>query len=72
MNKQIEAAELQIDIMTVHDLAKYLRLSELKVYKLAREGSVPAIRLGKTWRFRKSLVDEWIRHETELALQDGK
>ncbi len=57
-----------IGIMTVHDVAEYLRLSEAKVYKMANEGRVPALRMGKTWRFKKELIDEWIRRETELAL----
>ncbi len=56
-------------IMTVHDVAEYLRLSEAKVYKMANEGRVPALRMGKTWRFKRELIDEWIRRETELALQ---
>ena len=55
-------------IMTVHDVAEYLRLSEAKVYKMANEGHVPALRMGKSWRFKKELIDEWIRRETELAL----
>ncbi|MFA5872881.1 MAG: helix-turn-helix domain-containing protein [Anaerolineales bacterium] len=55
--------------MTVHDVAEYLRLSEAKVYKMAREGHLPALRMGKTWRFKRELVDEWIRRETELALR---
>ena len=55
-------------IMTVHDVAEYLRLSEAKVYKLAIEGHVPALRMGKSWRFKRELIDEWIRRETELAL----
>ena len=55
-------------IMTVHEVAEYLRLSEAKVYKMANEGHVPALRMGKTWRFKKELIDEWIRRETELAL----
>jgi excisionase family DNA binding protein len=57
-----------VGIMTVHDVAEYLRLSEAKVYKMANEGRVPALRMGKTWRFKKELIDEWIRRETELAL----
>ena len=57
-----------VGIMTVHDVAEYLRLSEAKVYKMANEGHVPALRMGKTWRFKKELIDEWIRRETELAL----
>jgi len=55
--------------MTVHDIAIYLRLSEAKVYKLAKEGQLPALRVGKSWRFRKDLIDDWIRRETELALE---
>jgi len=55
-------------VMTVHEVAKYLRLSEAKVYQMTRKGSVPAIRLGKTWRFRKDLLDDWIRRETEKSL----
>jgi excisionase family DNA binding protein len=58
-----------IGIMTVHDVAEYLRLSEAKVYKMANEGRVPALRMGKTWRFKKELIDEWIRRETELTLR---
>jgi len=53
----------------VHDVAEYLRLSEAKVYKMANEGRVPALRMGKTWRFKKELIDEWIRRETELTLR---
>jgi len=59
-------------IMTVHDVAEYLRLSEAKVYKMANEGRVPALRMGKTWRFKKELIDEWIRRETELTLHISK
>ena len=68
MNALRDAFEPGGSIMTVHDIAMYLRLSEAKVYKLAKEGQLPALRVGKSWRFRKDLVDEWIRRETELAL----
>ncbi|MGD0879125.1 MAG: helix-turn-helix domain-containing protein [Anaerolineales bacterium] len=36
--------------MTVHDVAEYLRLSEAKVYKMANEGRVLALCMGKSWR----------------------
>lgn len=54
-----------IAIMTVHDVANYLRLSEAKVYRLAKEGNVPSFRLGKSWRFRRDLLDEWTIKETQ-------
>ena len=58
-------------IMNVHDVASYLRLSEAKVYRLANEGRVPSFRLGKSWRFRRDLIDEWTIHETLSILEGG-
>jgi excisionase family DNA binding protein len=69
MREKGVGAGSDVAIMTVHDVAEYLRLSEAKVYKMANEGRVPALRMGKTWRFKKELIDEWIRRETELALR---
>ena len=60
-----------VSIMTVHDVAIYLRLSEAKVYRLAKEGCVPSFRLGKSWRFRRDLIDEWTKKETRQVLQDA-
>jgi excisionase family DNA binding protein len=65
MNNQ-KRLNIMAGIMNVHDLALYLRLSEAKVYRLARAGCVPAFRVGRSWRFKKTMIDEWIYHETEL------
>jgi excisionase family DNA binding protein len=59
-----------IPIMTVREVADYLRLSEAKVYRLANEGNVPSFRLGKSWRFRRDLLDEWIIKETQQLLHE--
>ncbi len=55
-------------VLTVRDVATYLRLSQAKVYRLAREGGVPAFRLGRSWRFRKDLIDAWMIRETGANL----
>ena len=67
----IRSKEEEISIMTVHDVASYLRLSEAKVYRLAKEGSVPSFRLGKSWRFRKDMIDEWTKMKTQQTIQDA-
>jgi excisionase family DNA binding protein len=67
MSEKISEIDQSTDIMTVRDVALYLRLSEAMVYKLAREGHVPALRVGRSWRFRKNLIDDWIRRETEAG-----
>jgi excisionase family DNA binding protein len=72
MELKNETGGLEVDILTVHEVARYLRLSEAKVYKLAKQSSIPAIRFGKTWRFRKDLLDEWMRKETTVDLKVSK
>jgi excisionase family DNA binding protein len=62
-----------LTIMTVHDVAAYLRMSEAKVYRLAKQHRIPAARIGKAWRFRKDLLDDWLSASTELSMKmDGK
>ena len=48
------------EIMTTREVAKYLRLHEITICKLAGDGKIPAIRIGKVWRFVKENIDEWI------------
>jgi excisionase family DNA binding protein len=47
-------------IMTTRELAKYLRLHEITICKLCREGKIPSIRIGRVWRFDRGVIDEWI------------
>ena len=52
------------EIMTTQEVAQYLRLAEATSYKLAQAGEIPAVKVGRTWRFKKELIDEWIRDES--------
>ncbi len=55
------------DIMTVEELARYLKLKPQTVYKWAQEGQLPAAKLGKEWRFRRRIIDEWIDSAIQLS-----
>ena len=48
------------EIMTIEEVASYLKVTPQTVYKWAQEGQIPGAKLGKEWRFRKSILDEWI------------
>ena len=48
------------EIMTTKELAKYLRLHEITICKLSKEGKIPAVRVGRVWRFDKEAIDKWI------------
>lgn len=56
-------------VMTVQEVAQYLRLSQAKVYRLAQAGEIPAMRIGKSWRFRKDLIDEWFDKQVKKGLE---
>lgn len=49
-----------LDLMTVEEVAQYLRLKPQTIYKWAQEKKIPAVKLGKEWRFRKRILDEWL------------
>lgn len=54
------------DIMTLEEVAAYLRLKPQTIYTWAQEKKIPAAKLGKEWRFKKSIIDEWfVRHIDE-------
>lgn len=51
---------------TPRDLSKILKVSEVYVYKLTREGKIPFVRIGgKTLRFRESEIEAWIEKGRE-------
>ena len=53
-------AENQKEVLTVAELAEYLRVPRSTLYRLVREGSVPCQKIGKHWRFRRDAIDEWL------------
>jgi len=50
---------MENDIMTLEEVASYLRLKPQTIYTWAQDKKIPAAKLGKEWRFKKSIVDEW-------------
>ena len=54
---------MEEEIITVKELAEYLRMNERTVYKLAQEGKIPGARVGNQWRFKKSLLNDWLELE---------
>ena len=47
-------------LMTAKQLASYLNLNERTVLKLVADGSLPGVKLGNQWRFRKAMIDTWL------------
>ena len=47
-------------IMTTKELSEYLKLHEITICKHATEGTIPAIRIGRVWRFDQDAIDAWV------------
>jgi excisionase family DNA binding protein len=52
--------ETGLDILTLTEVAAYLRVTKRTLYRLAQEGQLPAFKLGGTWRFRREELNRWI------------
>jgi excisionase family DNA binding protein len=53
------------DIMTLEEVAKYLKVKPQTIYTWAQDGKIPAAKLGKEWRFRKSVIDRWFNEHID-------
>jgi len=51
---------MEDDILTIEEVAKYLRVSERTVYDWAQKGEIPSGKIGTVWRFKKSDIERWV------------
>ncbi len=62
------------EIMTLEEVAAYLKVKPQTIYTWAQEKRIPAAKLGKEWRFRKSILDAWIlrqKNESNRGVVEG-
>ncbi len=61
MDKSLE------NVLTIEELAIYLKISKSTLYKLVREGKIPAQKVGRHWRFRRQAIDRWLEETRTSA-----
>lgn len=54
---------MESDILTIREVAEYLKLNEKTAYRFAAEGKIPGFKVGGAWRFRKRDIDKWIEKQ---------
>lgn len=57
------------EILTAKEVAVYLNIHPLTVHKYAREGKIPAFKIGTDWRFHKKHLERWIQEKSAYNLQ---
>lgn len=58
-------------LMTIEEVAAYLRLSKDTVYRMAQAGKIPASKVGTQWRFRQNDVDAWLEENKNVSKDKG-
>ena len=54
-------------IMTIGEVADYLKVTERTIYRLAGAKQIPAFKVGGSWRFSKADIDGWIREQSAVG-----
>ena len=50
-------------LFTVQELAEYLKMQPITIYKHVAAGKLPGFKVGSKWRFRKATIDKWIEEQ---------
>jgi len=62
----------QKEILTAREVAEYLNIHPLTVHKYAREGKIPAFKLGMDWRFHRKFIERWIKEKSAYNSNNGR
>ena len=57
-------------ILTTKELAEYLKLTEVTIYKYANEGKIPGFKIGSRWRFDKEKIDNLLNNDNGDLMQE--
>ena len=57
-------------ILTTKELAEYLKLTEVTIYKYANEGKIPGFKIGSRWRFDKEKIDDLLNSDNGDLMQE--
>ena len=67
--RELDAGGAPGEVLTVPDVARYLKLPISTIYALAQEGQLPGRKIGRQWRFYKPLLDAWLQHPPNRAVR---
>ena len=56
---------MESDILTIKEVAGYLKVNERTLYRLANKGDIPAFKVGNAWRFERSKIAHWMEEQSK-------
>ena len=67
--RDLEGLVGEQNVMTTKEAAAYLRIARATLYRLAAKREIPAVKVGRVWRFSRQLLDEWLEARMRANLE---
>ena len=64
------ATDFENDILTLSEIAKYLKVSEKTIMRLVQAGELPGAKISNQWRFMRDVIDDWLTERMQIASKD--
>ncbi|HEB94385.1 MAG TPA: DNA-binding protein [Gammaproteobacteria bacterium] len=56
---------MESDILTIKEVAGYLKVNERTIYRLVNKGDIPAFKVGNAWRFERDKIVLWMEEQSK-------
>jgi excisionase family DNA binding protein len=66
LNVAIRPGDMQENLLTIAQIAEYLKVDKFTVYRLVTQKKIPAFKVGIQWRFKKEIIDKWLQENSNL------
>ena len=61
-----ELSQMKDEIMTIREVAEFLKLTEKTTYRLVSDGTLPGFKVGGSWRFKRDEINHWIKRQYKM------
>lgn len=68
---QMDSSLDPASIMTIKEVSNYLKVTERTIYRLAAGKQTPAFKVGGSWRFSRSEIDQWIKCQSSMPMDQA-
>ena len=62
----------QEQLLSVAQVAEYLNVDKFTIYRLVTDGQIPAFKVGNQWRFKKKLIEQWLKDNSNSSTYHRK
>ena len=60
---------MQENLLTIDELARYLKVDKFTIYRLLAQKRIPAFKVGNQWRFQRAMIDAWLMRNSNVRME---